>query len=181
MPESVVGTYKSMKEAETAVKKLTDSSFPIEQISIVAKNLESEKELHGFVTRGDVARSSAGTGAWVGGLFGVLIGAAFLWVPGVGPLIVAGPLSTALLGGLQGAAVGAGAGSLLGVLAGWSVKKKHILKYEEKVKGGSYLVVAHGEADEVAEAQKLLATTQAESLEHHQEEYKQEVERVSAT
>lgn len=169
MPESVVGTYKSMSEAEGAVKKLADSSFPIEQISIVAQNLESEKEVHGFVTRGDVARSGAGTGAWVGGFFGILVGAAFLWVPGVGPLIVAGPLSAALLGGLEGAAVGAGAGGLLGVLGGWGVKKKHILKYEEKVKGGSYLVVAHGTAGEVAEAQKLLATTEAESLEHHKE------------
>lgn len=165
--ESVIASYNSLTDAESAVRKLSESTFPIERISIVATDLESEKELHGYVTRGDVAKTGAGTGAWMGGLFGILIGAAFLWVPGVGPLFIAGPLSAALLGGIEGAAVGAGAGGLLGALAGWGVSKKHILKYEEKVKGGNYLVVAHGDADDVARARDLLDSTGADSVDAH--------------
>ena len=169
MANSAVGTYKTVAEAEAAVRKLGESRFPVEQVSIVSNGLESEKEIHGFVTRGDVAKSGAGTGAWVGGLFGLLVGAAFLWVPGVGPLIVAGPLAAALLGGAEGAAVGAGAGGLLGALAGWGVNKKHILKYEEKVKAGEYLVIAHGDSEEIEEAHRILDATSPDELDKHDE------------
>jgi hypothetical protein len=57
----------------------------------------------GFVTAGDIAGPSAATGAWVGGLFGLLSGTALLFIPGSGPLIVLGPLATAAIGAAQGA------------------------------------------------------------------------------
>jgi hypothetical protein len=92
---SVVGVYSHIDEAEDAVRKLGEAGFPIQHVSIIAKDLGTEKKVHGFVTSCDVAKSSARTGAWVGGIFGLLVGAAFLWVPGVGPLIVAGSLASA--------------------------------------------------------------------------------------
>lgn len=168
MSESVVGIYKTLDEAEAAVHQLAQSQFPINQVSIVSSGLQSEKDIHGYVTQGDVAKTGAGTGAWMGGIFGLLVGAAFLWVPGVGPLIVAGPLAAALMGGAEGAAVGAGAGGLLGALGGWGVKKQHILKYEDAVKADQYLVVAHGTSADVSHAQSILATTASTSLETHQ-------------
>jgi hypothetical protein len=67
-------------------------------VSIVSQNLEGEKQVHGYITTGDVAEKGAVTGAWVGGIFGLLIGAAFIWVPGFGPLLVAGPLAAAIGG-----------------------------------------------------------------------------------
>ena len=76
----VVGVYDVMSKAEEAIRKLDRTGFPIKQVSIVGQNLQSEKEVHGYVTAGDIAKGGAGTGAWVGGLFGLLIGAAFLWV-----------------------------------------------------------------------------------------------------
>src|SRR5258708_20450100 len=105
--QSVVGNYAHIDLAEGAVKKLGEGGFPIDRVSIIAKDLGSESKVHGFVTSCDVAKSTARTGAWVGGIFGLLTGAAFLWVPGVGPLVVAGSLASALLGGLEGAAAGA--------------------------------------------------------------------------
>lgn len=165
--ESVIGVYSSMSGAEEAVRKLDEGGFPITQVSIVTQDLESEKEIHGYVTVGDVATSGAGTGAWFGGIVGLLVGAAFLWVPGVGPLIVAGPLSVALLGGLEGAAVGAGAGGLLGALMGWGVSKRHVLKYEDRVKAGNYLVIAHGSAAEVARAHGIFKESGADEVDAH--------------
>jgi hypothetical protein len=91
--QSVIGVYDTMSKAEEVIGALNSGGFPIKQVSITAQNLESEKEIHGFVTAGDVAKSGAGTGAWLGGLFGLLAGAAFIWVPGFGPLIVAGSLA----------------------------------------------------------------------------------------
>jgi hypothetical protein len=167
--KSVIAVYDTMSEAEEAVRALDRGAFPIKQVSILSQNLESEKEVHGYITAGDVAKGGAGTGAWVGGLFGILIGAAFIWVPGFGPLLVAGPLAAALLGGIEGAVAGAAGGGLLGVLIGWGVSKQHILKYEERLKGGKYLVVAHGSAEEVAEAHNILEGTGAHELDFHAE------------
>jgi hypothetical protein len=80
---SVVGVYKRL--AEDAVRALGDGGFPIEQVSIITRHLEDDRRVHGYVTACDVAKSAAATGARVGGIFGVLAGAAFLWLPGVGP------------------------------------------------------------------------------------------------
>ena len=98
---SVVAVYSSVDHAEEAVQALARGGFPVDKVSIIAQDLGSEKKVHGFVTSCDVAKSAAGTGAWVGGIFGLLVGAAFLWVPGVGPLVVAGSLTAALLGGVE--------------------------------------------------------------------------------
>lgn len=125
--QSIVAVYDSLAKAEDAVRRLDEGHFPINQVSIVAKNLESEREVHGYITAGDVAGAGAGTGAWVGGLFGLLVGAAFIWVPGFGPLLVAGPLAAALLGGPEGVAAGAAGGGLLGALVGFGVSRQHIL------------------------------------------------------
>jgi uncharacterized membrane protein len=165
--QSVVGIYDSMTKAEHAVESLDKGGFPIKQVSIVAQNLASEKRVHGYVTACDVSKASAQTGAWVGGIFGLLVGAAFIWVPGVGPLIVAGPLAAALLGGVEGAIGGAALGGLLGGIAGWGISKDHILKYEEVVRGGKYLLIAHGTTDDVAKAHSLLKGTGAEELQVH--------------
>jgi uncharacterized membrane protein len=164
---SIVVVYSHLDEAEESVKKLGESGFPIQHVSIIAKDLGTEKKVHGFVTSCDVAKSSAKTGAWVGGIFGALVGAAFLWVPGVGPLIVAGSLSAALLGGLEGAAAGAAFSGMLGWLATLGISKQHILKYEESVRAGKYLVIAHGAPDDVAKAERILKGTKMDAADRH--------------
>ena len=67
---SVIGVYNTMEQAEKAIQRLDEGGLPVKQVSVVAKNIQSEKKITGFVTTGDVARSSAGIGAWTGGLFG---------------------------------------------------------------------------------------------------------------
>ena len=167
--QSVIGVYNTMSEAEEAVRMLDKGNFPIKQVSIVAQDMQSEKEVHGYVTTGDVAKSGAGTGAWVGGIFGLLFGAAFIWVPGFGPLIAAGPFSAMLLSGVEGVMAGEAGGGLLGVLVGWGVSKQHILKYEEHLKGGKYLLMAHGSAEEVTRVRNVLHSTGAVEVTHHVE------------
>lgn len=180
--DSVVGTFETMWATEDAIRTLAKSAFPIEQVSVVAQDLESEQQVHGFVSVGDVAVRGAGTGAWLGGLFGLLIGAAFVWMPGFGPLLIAGPLAAALLGGLEGAALGAGTGGLLGALTGWGVSRKHVVKYENALQRGHYLLIAHGTPREVAYAHDLLEDTGAVHLDKHDAQVDAEtVERLSNT
>ena len=168
--QSTIGVYDTMSKAEDAVRQLNLGGYPIKQVSIVAQNLQSEREVHGFITAGDVAKNGAATGAWVGGLFGLLVGAAFVWLPGFGPLVVAGPLSAALLGGAEGAVAGAVGGGALGALVGWGVSKQHILKYEEVLKGGKYLVIAHGSAADVGRARDILGNSGASELRVHDDQ-----------
>jgi hypothetical protein len=138
------------------VRDLDRTKFPITQVSVIAQNLESEQQIKGYVTAGDVAGQGAGAGAWIGGLFGLLAGGAFLLVPGVGPVVVAGSLAAVLLGGAEGAAVGAVGGGLFGALAGWGISRQHILKYTEHLQGGKYLVIANGTTEEIARAEQIL-------------------------
>jgi len=164
---SIVEVYENIAAAEDAIRMLDRGGFPMKQISIVGQDLQSEKEVHGFITTGDVAKSGAGTGAWAGGLFGLLMGAAFIWMPGFGPLVVAGPFASALLGGVEGAVAGAAGGGLLGALIGWGVSKQHIVKYEEHLKGGKYLLIVHGSQEDIDKARSILAVENAAEVAVH--------------
>lgn len=164
---TVVGVFKTADEAEDAIRALDSAGVPIDRVSLVAKDVQSEKRVHGFVTSCDVAKAAAGTGAWLGGLFGLLVGAAFLWVPGVGPLVVAGSLTAALLGSVEGAVAGAAGAGLLSWLASLGISKEHILRYEEAVKAGKYLVSVQGSAAEVEKAQGVLQRHHAGELVTH--------------
>jgi hypothetical protein len=86
-----------------------------------------------------------------------VVGAAFLVLPGPGPVIVAGPLAAAVVAGLEGAVAGTALGVLAGALVGWGVCKKRALKYETQVKGGQFLVIIRGKPEVVALARSMLA------------------------
>jgi uncharacterized membrane protein len=95
-----------------------------------------------------------------------------LWIPGFGPLIVAGRLASLLLGilsGVEGAVVGAAYGGVLGTLAGWGVSKGHIYKYKEHIRSGKHLVIVHGSAEEIVHARSILQDTRATVLHVHTE------------
>jgi hypothetical protein len=55
----------------------------------------------------------------------------------------------------------------MGGLMGWGVSKKHIIKYEEKIKAGKYLVIAHGSAEEVSRAHNILSSSNSEEVTLH--------------
>jgi hypothetical protein len=108
--------------------------------------------VHGFVTTGDMAKSGAKFGAVFGGLFGLLAGVAFLAIPGVGPLVILGPLAA----GVVGAAEGAAATGIVGAILGHFLEKDRIPKYTQLLKAGRYLVLVHGSKEEAERAQEIL-------------------------
>lgn len=164
---SMVGVYGALDEAEAAVRRLDEEGFPIDNVSIVARDLTAERSIRGFVSTGDGVKEGASIGGWVGGILGVMIGAALVWVPGFGPLLVAGPLAAMILGGIEGAAVGVAGGGVLGALVGWGVSRKHILKYEDHLQAGRYLVIANGSPEDVAAATDILSREPHLALERH--------------
>jgi uncharacterized membrane protein len=160
---NVIAVYDSIDEAERAVERLVAEGIPAESISIVGQGLQSEVKLHGFVTTGDVAKQGAGLGAVFGGLIGLLFGTAFFFVPGVGPLVVLGPLVDTLVGAGEGAL----AGGLFGALFGKIIEREHIPKYEQYVRAGKYLLVAQGDPATAEHAHEVLAGTAASDVETH--------------
>jgi uncharacterized membrane protein len=168
--QSVIGVYESMSKAEEAIRKLDHEKFPIRQISVIGQNVEHEKEVCGYVTVEDVARQGVSTGALAGGLFGLVAGVASIWIPGLGRMLVAGPIAAVLLGllgSIEGAVTGAAWGGVLATLVGWGVSRQHMIKYEEHLKAGKYLVIAHGSAEELERAHSILHSTEAEHLQLH--------------
>jgi uncharacterized membrane protein len=151
--DMVVGTFDNHAEAEQAVQRLIDAGIPSDHVSILAQGLQVQEKLHGFITTGDVARSTAGIGAWTGGLFGLLAGTAFLWVPAFGPLIILGPLAGAALGAVEGGAVG----GLLGAVMGKQVEKERIPKIEADLKAGKFVVIVQGPLQEMETARRVMS------------------------
>lgn len=165
---SVVGMYDTMEQAEEAVHTLDRAGFPVKHVSIVTQNLASDRATHGYIMPGDdLTPRGAATGAWVGGLVSLLMGVAFLWLPGFGPLLVVGRLAALMLAGVEGALIGAATGSFLGALASWGIAEEHILDYEQQVRNGRHMVIAYGTAEEVEKAHAILQGTAAEALRVH--------------
>lgn len=162
-----IAVFETLEEAERAVQRLDEHGFPIANVSIIARDLTSERDIRGFVSTADIAWQGAGVGGWIGGAFGLLLGAAFVWVPGFGPLLVAGPIAAMIIGGIEGAAVGAAGGGLLGGLIGLGVSRRHILKYEDHLRGGRYLVVASGAPAEIVRAETILRAQPNLGLDRH--------------
>jgi uncharacterized membrane protein len=158
---SVVAVFDTHHRAEEAVKALQRAGFNMKQLSIVGKDYHSEEHVVGYYTTGDRMWYWGKLGAFWGGLWGVLFGAAFFMVPGIGPVLVAGPLVSAIVGGLEGAAVVGGLGAIGAGLYSIGIPKNSVLEYERALRSDKYLLVAYGTADEVAKAKEIMDTVDA--------------------
>lgn len=156
---AAIAGYDTPVQAEQAVKELERAGFDMKRLSIVGKGYHSEEYPVGFYTAGDRIMSWGGIGAFWGSLWGLLLGAAFFWIPGFGPVAVAGPFTHLLVAALAG-----GVGALGAALASLGVPKDGIVRYETQLKADKYLLVAHGGTEEVKRARDLIKTTAATDL-----------------
>jgi hypothetical protein len=106
-------------------------------------------------------------GAFWGGLWGMLFGSAFFAIPGIGPVLVAGPLVTWILGALEGAVIYGGMGVIGAGLCSIGLPKDSVVKYETAIKSDKFIVLAHGTADEVAKAKDIMQTTRPAEVALH--------------
>lgn len=166
---AVVGIYDSHTEAEAIIKELQRSGFDMKKLSIVGKDYHSEEHVIGYYNVGDRMKVWGKLGAFWGGFWGLLFGSALFIIPGIGPLVVFGPLVGWIVGALEGAAVLGGLSALGAGLYSIGIPKDSIMQYEAALKSDKFLVIAHGTADEVAKAKSILETTSSAKVDTHSE------------
>jgi hypothetical protein len=161
--DSVVAVYDSHAAAEAAVRKLAKSGFDMKTLSIIGKDYSTEEGVVGFYNAGDRMKAWGKTGAFWGGLWGMLFGSALFVIPGVGPLFAAGPLVAWIVGALEGAAVVGGMSALGAGLYSVGIPKDSILNYETQIKAGKFVVIAHGPSAQVEKSRTILSAAACHS------------------
>jgi hypothetical protein len=163
--KTVVGLFENYTDADRAVSELNTHGFSRNEISVAARDTALRDRVVGETGRERAVGESAGAGAVggavVGGLGGLLVGLGALAIPGIGPVIAAGTLATALGTTAAGAGIGAAAGGLIGALVGMGIPEQDANFYAEGVKRGGVLVTVQASDDRAAEALNIMRSARA--------------------
>ena len=154
--KSVIGVFSSRSSAEQAVNALRSQGFTTEEINIISKNKQSRQGSEYFE---DDITDGALTGGTLGGIGGLLLGAGALAIPGVGPIVAAGPIAAALSGAV--------AGGIAGGLIDWGIPAEAGKRYEEHVAQGGILAIIRSEAGKANQAAQVLRQNGAKDVETH--------------
>jgi hypothetical protein len=144
---TVIALFDDRREAEVAVQELVDAGFRYEDLSVVASNSGDGGETAND-EGGRAAGIGVGAGAVLGGFGGLLAALGTLAIPGVGPVLAAGPL----LAALAGAGIGAAAGGLIGALVDLGLPSADAEKYAAGIRRGGALVVVHADDESAPRA-----------------------------
>lgn len=159
-----VGVFSRRRDAEYALNELRDAGFPMDRISIIARDVERGDRMAGTEVSDRIddnkADEGAATGAAAGGalgaLTGLLVGLGAVAIPGIGPVMLAGATATALATTLSGTAIGAVAGGLIGALIGLGIPEERARVYSDRVSRGDYLVMLEGTEADIQRAETVL-------------------------
>jgi tetrahydromethanopterin S-methyltransferase subunit C len=160
---SVFGIYSSVTQAEVAVDALVNGGFTNSDVSVLmADNQGSRDFAHEKNTKApEGTTTGVAAGGAIGGTLGLLAGIGALAIPGVGPLIAAGPI----MGALAGLGVGGAVGGIVGALVGMGIPEYEAKRYEGRIKEGGVLLSAHCDtADQIDRAKTILERTGATDI-----------------
>ncbi|MHB0857334.1 MAG: YsnF/AvaK domain-containing protein [Anaerolineae bacterium] len=173
MAKTVIGAYDDRTEAERVVQALADEGFSRNDISLMVRH-EGAEAGDGERGRGNKAGEGAGIGAGIGavlgGAGGLLVGLGLLTIPGIGPVLAAGPLAAAL----AGAGIGAGAGALVGALVGLGIPEEEAEYYAEAIRRGSTLVAVKAQDNMANRALSIMSRFNAVDIEDRAESWRAE-------
>jgi hypothetical protein len=154
---------RSRAQVERIIDSLVASGFRHSDISVLMQDIDSGHDI-GHVKNTKAPQgiaTGAAAGGVAGGVIGLLAGIGALAIPGVGPLIAAGPIMAAL----GGAAVGGTAGGVVGGLIGLGIPEVEAKIYEEKLKTGNYLIsVQTFDGDEIDRAEEIYQSEEADNI-----------------
>jgi hypothetical protein len=160
---AVFGIYQNADQAEYSVDGLMAAGFTSDDISVLLPDNESSKDFaHEKNTKAPEGTATGVTaGGAIGGTLGLLAGIGALGIPGIGPLIAAGPIMAAL----AGLGVGGAVGGLIGALVGMGIPEYEAKRFEGKIKEGGVLLSVHCDtSEEIARAKDVLKHTGAQDI-----------------
>ena len=139
----------------------------MKHLSVVGKGYHSEEKVVGFYSAGDRIKFWGTRGAFWGGFWGLFFGGLFMTIPVVGHVVVLGYLATVAISAIESAILVGGLSALGAALYSIGVPKDSVLQYEAALKADSFLVMAHGTAEEMARAKAILGTVNPLRLDVH--------------
>jgi len=166
---SVVAIYDTHEKAERAIKELQEGGVDMKSLSIAGKDTHTDEHVVGYYNAGDRMKHWGKVGAFWGGFWGLLFGSGLFLIPGLGPILVAGPLVAWIVAGLEGAVVVGGVSALGAGLVSIGIPKDSVLEYEVALKTDKYLLIVHGTEDTVDNAKHIIAGTEHRSYTVHGE------------
>ena len=165
--------FERYQDAERAVSELNARGFGNADISVAARDNVLRDRVAGGKEQAVAESAGAGAvgGAAVGGLAGLLVGLGALAIPGIGPVIAAGTLATALGTTAAGAGIGAAAGGLIGALVGLGIPEEDAQFYAEGVKRGGVLVTVRTGDDRASEVLSIMRQANAIDVDTRRQEW----------
>jgi hypothetical protein len=160
---AVFGIYRDRANAEEAVDALRAAGFRNSDVSaLLPDNVGTKDFAHEKNTKApEGTTTGAATGGILGGALGWLAGIGALAIPGVGPLIAAGPI----VGALAGVGAGGAVGGLIGALVGMGIPEYEAKRYEGRVREGGILLSVHCDDSQwVKRAKEILKNTGADDV-----------------
>jgi hypothetical protein len=171
MPEkynSAVGLFSNHQDAESAVKELQKCGYDMKKLSVVGKDYHSEENVIGYYNTGDRMATWGKFGLFWGWIWGLLFGSAFFLIPGIGPVMVGGPLVSYIIGALEISVITGGLTALGGALASIGIPNDSVIRYETALKADKFILIVHGTMQEVAKAKDILLQNSAEEANVHE-------------
>jgi hypothetical protein len=165
--DTVIAVFAEHPAAEAAVKKLSAAGFEMKNLSVVGKGFETDEKVVGFYNMGDRVKFWGTRGAFWGGFWGLFLGGLFMTAPIIGHVVVLGYLATIAFAGIENAVIVGGLSALGAAIYSVGVPKDSVIQYETAVTNDSFLVMAHGPADEIARAKTILGTANPTSVDVH--------------
>ncbi len=165
---SIVAVYANHIAVETAIKQLRESGFDMHKLSIIGRDYHSDEHVLGFYNVGERMRTWGKSGAFWGGVWGLLFGAGLFFVPGLGPVFLGGPLVGLIVNALEGAVVVGGLSVVGAGLYCLGIPNDSIVRYESALKIGKFLLIVNGGPVEINLAKDILNHGMQETWEFHE-------------
>lgn len=159
--------YNTHTDAEAAVKELQDSGIDRALLSIVGRDYRTGDHVVGYHNTGDrFLKYWVKLGAFWGGIWN-LVGEAFFWMPGVGPILVGGPLVSSIVSALEGATVQNSLNVLGSALHTMGIPESSAIGYESALRANKFLLIVHGGNGDASRAKEILRKTEPIELAAH--------------
>jgi hypothetical protein len=165
--ESVIAVFGEHIEADDAVKKLMGGGIALSHLSMIGKGFHSEEKVVGFYNVGDRMTFWGKRGALWSSLWGLFVNGVSLTIPGLGQIMILGYLGTIVVSAVEGAILAGSLNALGAALYSAGIPRNSVVRYEQAVRSDGFLVIVHGEVEELTRARAILALGHPSRIDLH--------------